>query len=529
MTYETESKEADIDFSALFDFETDAFATLELELDGVFDENVEVVIGEVVQNGKIIHERGFRTFLKAVFKLKKGHHRYHFPIPEHVPAYGCFPHEKTPAQAGGEVTPFRYVEINHYYGKAVVRRTAWFGDWKNDASFFESSNRSLNKIWEFCKYSIRATSLFDRYVDGERERMPYEADSYINQLGHFCCDSMYETAKRTIDHFMINGQYTWPTEWVLLTPILIRDYLLYSGDTESVAKWLPDLEQKLLKKFITPEGLLSPASFDQGKENFIFQSGRIVSSKLRDIIDWPETERDQYDQRLINFVPNACLYGALLAAYEVTNNTQFLIQANKLKKSIRKYFLKNDLFHDSVGSSHSGLHSAMFALHFGLAQGNEIENCRKQILCRRMACSVYGAQYLLDACFQYGLDDHAISLITDDSERSWNNMMREGATITMETWNSRIKPDQDWCHPWGTAPANIVTRRLCGIRPTKPGFAEFCVDPHPGTISEFKVRQMTIHGAIELEWSENVKTLVVPENTVGVYQGRKYTSGKHIL
>lgn len=530
MTSEISILKGEVDASRLFDFGTDAFGTLEVELDGVFDENVEIVIGEAVKEGKIIHETGFRTFLLALLKLKKGHHTYRFPIPEHIPAYGCFPHEKAPREADGEVAPFRYVEINHYYGKAVVRRTAWFGYWNNNASAFECSDSKLKKIWDFCKYTIQATSLFDRYVDGERERMPYEADAYINQLGHFCCDAMYETAKRTIDHFMKNGRFTWPTEWVILTPILIRDYLLYSGDRASVDCWLPQIEEKLLPQFMTKDGLLSPSSFDQGKENFTFENGKIIKSKLRDIIDWPESERDGYDQRTVNFVPNACLYGALLAVYELTGKKEYLIRAEALKKAIRKNLMKPGMFLDSIGSNHTALHSAMFALHFGLAEGAEIEACRQLILSKRMDCSVYGAQFLLDACFGYGMEEHAISLMTDDGPRSWNNMLREGATMTMETWSDSIKMDQDWCHPWGAAPANIITRRLCGIRPAAPGFTRFSVLPHPGALQSFSCIQPTLHGPIVLKYStETGYDLTVPAGTVAEVFGKELACGTYHL
>ncbi len=48
-----------------------------------------------------------------------------------------------------------------------------------------------------------------------------------------------------------------------------------------------------------------------------------------------------------------------------------------------------------------------------------------------MACSVYCAQFLLEVCFEYGLEDHARKLTTDDSKRSWLNMLRAGATMTI--------------------------------------------------------------------------------------------------
>ena len=98
-------------------------------------------------------------------------------------------------------------------------------------------------MWDFCRYSIKATGIFGKYVDGERERVPYEGDTYINQLGHFCCAADYSMAKATIEYFF--EYWTWPMEWVLITPVLARDYMLYSGDCETVKKWVPELEKKL--------------------------------------------------------------------------------------------------------------------------------------------------------------------------------------------------------------------------------------------------------------------------------------------
>lgn len=504
MLSKTEELTGSAAIHGFFYFGYDAFGTLEFELDGEFQENTEIVIGEVARDGKIVHEPGFKTFLQQIFQLKKGHHCYRFAIPRHIPAYAVFPHCLAPREADGEVAPFRYVEVNRYYGKVILRRTAWYGDWNDEASSFDCSDPILNDIWKFCKYSIKATSLFDRYIDGERERMPYEGDAYINQLGHFCHDVNFTLARNTIQHFLDNGIYTWPTEWLLLTPLLVRDYLYYSGDAEQVKNWLPRLEQKLLGQYLTGDGLLAPALFTgQGNETIWDNDHNLVQYCVRDIIDWPETERDGYDIRDINFVPNAYLYAALQAMEALTGSAQYQKRADALKLNIRRHFLKDGLFVDSLGSSHTSLHTAMFALAFSLAEKNEIAAHSSIILSRGMACSVYGAQFLLEACFRHHLEAHAISLLTSQGERSWYNMMREGATISMESWGDKWKYNQDWNHPWGAAPANLITRHLCGIRPIAPGFSKFILDPHPGNLEYFSCTQPTIRGPIVLKYTRN--------------------------
>ena len=528
MRHEIQEQRADIHLHGLFDFGRAAYGTLEVELTGDYTGNVEVVIGEVARNGCIVHRPGFTTFLHRIFALRNGRHCYRFEIPRHLPAYSGFPHCEAPPEAGGEVAPFRYVEINRYHGVAVVRRTAWFGDWEDDAGHFVCDQPALNRVWEFCRYSLKATSLFDRYVDGERERMPYEGDAYITQLGHFCCNAHYRTARDTLEHFMTGpGRMTWLTEWLLLTPLLVRDYLLYSGDRESVERWLPGLDEKLLPNLLTDNGLLSPASFaEYSGTGFIRnQEGIVISGPLRDLIDWPETERDHYELGKINFVPNACLYLALLTMHELTGQESYRERAMKLRRAIRAVLLRNGRFVDSENSQHTALHTAMFALHTGLTEPDEIPVHRDLLFSRGMACSVFGAQFLLEACYCHRWGDHALKLMTDDGERSWLNMLREGSTITMESWGDRWKPNQDWNHPWGAAPANIVIRHLCGIRPLAPGFSRFIVDPQPAGLQWLECRQPTPHGPIELRLEGDILEWQAPAGTEAVYAGRILPGG----
>ena len=81
--------------------------------------------------------------------------------------------------------PFRYCEIENYTKPLtttdIVRESVHY-PFDESASFFESNNDILNQVWDLCKYSIKATSFLGIYVDGDRERIPYEADALINQL-----------------------------------------------------------------------------------------------------------------------------------------------------------------------------------------------------------------------------------------------------------------------------------------------------------------------------------------------------------
>jgi alpha-L-rhamnosidase len=87
------------------------------------------------------------------------------------------------------VLPFRWVEIEGWPGP--LRPGTCAGNPPSRPPGTMRPRRSpapielLNRIWELCRYSIKATTFAGVYVDGDRERIPYEADAYLNQLSHY--------------------------------------------------------------------------------------------------------------------------------------------------------------------------------------------------------------------------------------------------------------------------------------------------------------------------------------------------------
>jgi hypothetical protein len=113
-----------------------------------------------------------------------------------------------------------------------------------------------------------------------------------------------------------------------------------------------------------------------------------------------------------------------------------------------------------------------------------------------MACSVYGAQYLLEAMFQSGRDEYAIQLMISHTERSWWHMIELGSTMTLEAWDAKFKPNLTWNHAWGSAPANIITRFVLGVRPLEPGYTSVLIAPQLGGLKWAHGKVPTPRGAI---------------------------------
>jgi alpha-L-rhamnosidase len=400
------------------------------------------------------------------------------------------------------VTPFRYVEIEGLSQwsqsaqspkPADVTRVTIQYPFDDTAASFVSSDPTLNAIWEMCKHSIKATTFCGVYVDGDRERIPYEADAYINQLCHYGVDREYNLGRYSHEYLLANP--TWPTEWKQHSVLMAWVDYWHTGNTESLAAHYGTLKnEKLLTAAERADGLLD------------------TSNGYRDIVDWPERERDGYDMVEVNTVVNAFHYIGLVRMSQIaevlghqSDAEEFAAKAEKLKSRFNETLWSdaNNAYVDGLGSEHSSLHANLFPLAFGLVPEEQVESVVEFIESRGMNCSVYAAQYLLEGLYQHGADQYALELLTSKGKRSWHNMIRSGSTIALEAWDRRYKPNLDWNHAWGAAPANLIPHYLVGVQPTAAGFEKLIVQPRPGNLASFTAKVPTIRGSVEVNFSRN--------------------------
>jgi len=400
----------------------------------------------------------------------------------------------------------------------------------DSAASFRSSNPVLNDVWELCRYSIKATTFCGLYVDGDRERIAYEADAYINQLSHYCCDADYELARYTHDYLI--QRPTWPTEWIMHSVMTAWADYLYSGDSRSLSSFYDELKHKIVVGLRRPDHLLSTIEPPTPKSVL----DAIHHDAIRDIIDWPHTECDNYNMRWVNtvvcsFHAHACSLMARIATAlgHTDDAAHFATLAQQTQNAINTLLVDpaTGLYVDGLGSTHSSIHANMFPLAFNLVPPGRINTVADYLCSRGMACSVYGAQFLLEALYNASRADHALNLLASRDERSWTHMLYDvGSTITLEAWDNRFKPNQDWNHAWGAAPANLIPRRLMGILPRDPGFQSIDLRPQLGTLAWAEVVHPTPKGPIHLrveqsagKWLMNVHlpdtmraTVTLPQN-----------------
>lgn len=505
----------------LFDFGKDAFGTLLLQTSSHKNDTLVIHLGEkTARDGKVDKNPGGSIrYQKVILPLTPGKNEYVLNLQPDTRNTG--PAAINLPDTIGIITPFRYAEIENFpedmMPDDVIQRavTYYFDD---NASSFTSSDSTLNQVWDICKYSMKATSFAGIYVDGDRERIPYEADAYINQLGHYYTDREYSMGRITSEYFIHHP--TWPTEWILHTVPLFYNDFMFTGNIESVKEFYDELKKKTLFMLDRGDGLISSKNVDDEIMRSIGFAN--VKERIRDIVDWPpaqkdtewkladaDGERDGYEMTDINTVVNAFYYNGLVMMSKLSgylgkreDSVFFSSEALKTYRSFNeKLFDKGKgIYTDGEGSHHSSLHANMTAMAFGLVPQEHIRSVTEFIKSRGMACSVYGSQYLLEALYKAGEDRYALGLLTATNDRSWYNMIRSGSTITMEAWDITYKPNSDWNHAWGAAPANIIPGLLWGIAPIEPGFAKAVIKPQLGDLIYSKIKVPTIRGSIIAEF-----------------------------
>lgn len=527
--------------SYFVDFGKAAFGTVELTLTcPEADRKVEVHLGEVPTGSDAIDRNpgGSRRYRMMTLTLDQGTRTYRVAITPDKRNTG--PQAIKMPQSVGEVMPFRYCEIVNSpceIDASVIRQLVVHYPFDDSAARFFCSDPVLNDVWKLCKYSIKATSFCGVYVDGDRERIPYEADAYINQLCHYCVDREYTMARYSHEYLITHA--TWPTEWSLHSVFMAWADYLYTGDADSIRRFYDDIKAKTLLALAREDGLISTQTGLVTKDVL---ASIHLSGNLRDIVDWPHGnilglqggygETDDFEFRPINTVVNAFHCRALVLmsrmAQAIGKNddaNHFAAAADKVRLSLNDKLLDTSkgIYIDGEGSTHSALHANMFPLAFGLVPPEYVKSVADFVKSRGMVCSVYGSQYLLEALYEAGEGDFALHLMTDrTSDRSWPHMVYDvGTTITLEAWDNKYKPNQDWNHAWGAAPANIIPRCLMGVQPTEPGFAKVRIKPQVGHLKTASLDLPTIRGTIHVDFVSEpdksfVLNVVLPANVEAV-------------
>ena len=456
----------------LVDFGRDAYGWLEFvsPVAGAY----KLDVGEIVRDGSVWMPpiTSNIRFFRLQGRTTPGVFRVPVPVDARNTSEGAL---RLPSELG-VILPFRAVELAYGPFRAAtfenIRRvTVRYGYDLSESSFLCSDPR-LERVWAFLKHTVAASTAFGLFVDGDRERLPYEGDSLATQLASYAAFSDTEIARATFEHLMEHP--TWPTEGKYCMVMMAWHDWQRTGNTDLAAKWYDRLvAEKLNGERRRADGL-------------------VVTDVKRDNPDWPRCERDGYDLRPVNAEVNAyyChalkLMSELASALGRTSDAEaFSSRAAKAREAFNAVFTdpSTGLYLDGEGSRHSSLHANALPLAFGLVPDARRERVADFVASRPRRCSPYFMLYVLEGLCRSGREKDVFDALLAEDDRSWLGMLEFGATMGMEAWNLKVKPNLDVNHSWVAVPLHFIVRWVLGVNPTAPGWEDVTVTPHLGPLA----------------------------------------------
>ena len=240
-------------------------------------------------------------------------------------------------------------------GISVVKaeRISYHYPFDATAASFRCSNDTLNAIWDLCHYSLEPCSFLGIWVDGNRERIPYEYDALIAQLCHYGSDAEYSIDRRTLEWLL--EKPTWPTEWVLYAVEIAWNDYLWTGDGRALRANYELLKAHGLDALRQEVGLVSTK---MGQSPEFLES--IRRGTITDIVDWPHNgiEDDGFVYTDYNAVVNALYYRTLLRLKGIAgvlgepgcgeDARRFALEAEVTRKAFEKAFFNDYVDLDSM-------------------------------------------------------------------------------------------------------------------------------------------------------------------------------------
>jgi hypothetical protein len=470
------------------DFGQDAFGYATVQPNGTFGPtNVQARFGEMASGFVVSKPPRASTvrYAETTFALRGGNLLCSIRPPARSYPSGAV----NPPEHYGVVTPFRYLELFNFPGMLMISdlsQMRLLSEFNTNAANFSSSSPALNQIWNLCRNTMQVLTFDGVYVDGDRERKPYESDAYIHQMSSYAVDREFTLPRHSLEYLLEHP--TWPTEWKFHNIFMAWADYLQTGDANLLNRYYTQLQAD---SFV---GVTAAGALMRGFPNF----PQKINS---DVIDWPAGDRDGFvigkggNLNWTNSVNNAFYYRGLqlmaniaAAVGRASDATNYRNQAAQVYSAYNTAFWNDtaQCYTDGIGVDHASAHGNFFPLAFDLVppgwQASVLTFLHSRIAANDgMPCSVYGAQYLLEALFTAGDADTALGLMTTNGPRGWVNMLNLGSTLTTEAWNFDDKPNMDWNHAWGAAPGNLIPRFVLGLRAITPGFGQVLIQPQLGT------------------------------------------------
>ena len=117
--------------------------------------------------------------------------------------------------------------------------------------------------------------------------------------------------------------------------------------------------------------------------------------------------------------------------------------------------------------------------------------------------------------------EYCHATLVNDGQNSWLGMLKQNATMTMESWTQppwEPEGGGTFSHPWTASPARIIPRYLMGVRPLEDAWRRLSIRPLPArALASAQLQMTTLRGVVSLSFkalpSAFEANFTVPGNT----------------
>ena len=485
---------------AIFDFEKTFYSFPRIFLDGSDGDVIDVVCGELCQNGEVIAcELGIRRNALTLV-LKEGENewlcstrkgtRYLMVIARNV----------------RDTVTLKHLDLGHE-----------MPEYKNTGSF-QSSSPTLDTVWNIGVRTLETTMrriYIDSPTKGQSQSIP---DAMIQSLASYYVFGEYARAGLAIENFA-HSQFetgelnaTSPSDifqavpdYTLCWPVWLYKHYQYTGDHDLLLRMMPTLKNIMFyyNEIATePDGPLGDLHEYLG---------------VRPFIDFGDMDRRGISTALNAFYCRALRSSAWLAGQagehdmeETFNNraTAVATKVNSLTWNEEKGLFA-DCWVKGRQSTKFSWQSSLLAIYGGIAKPHYYDEIWDRLFMDEAPLerfvsgefnNPYFKYYVLETAFALGKSPWALSLI----HYYWGKMAKAGAS----TWWEMFDPQADGqdnricgkCLGYGVSPNSFIISELVGIRPAEPGMHRVYFNPMPGDVIWLKASIPTPHGHIMVHW-----------------------------
>ena len=388
---------------------------------------------------------------------------------------------------------------------------------------FRCSDDGINRIWDVAAYTMDLTTR-EFFMDGiKRDRWTWSGDAIQSYLMNYYLRFDTECVKRTIRQLRGKDPVTAHVNTIMDYTFYwfksVLDYYEYTGDADFVREMWP----RMVTLMDYVESRLNADGMAEGQpDDWIFV----------DWVDFPMHKRGTlcFEQILLC---KALETMALCAKLLGINKSDYRVKAEQLRNKVRQTFwsYEQKAYYHAIEDGQMNKQITKFPNMFAILYGYAYEEQRREIMQSVMLnpdipaiTTPYMRFYELETLCMDGRHTQVLQEMRD----YWGGMLREGATSFWEKYVPTESGTQhlamygrpygkSLCHAWGASPVYLLGKYYLGVRPTKPGYAEFEIRPALGDLDWLQGDVPTPHGMIHVEMNRHEVKVFATEGSGTLY------------